>query len=87
MLNMKVWTATIASWMGVSFTLCVLGGVLVPGLPIRHQTLELVLPGFTWISLGSFVLELAESLLYGVYAAALLIVVYNFFHRRWVGTH
>jgi len=26
--------------MGVSFTICVLGGVLVPGLPIRHQTLE-----------------------------------------------
>src|SRR5579863_5797392 len=37
MLNIKVWTATLAAWMGVSFTLCALGGVLVPGLPIRHQ--------------------------------------------------
>jgi len=64
MLNMKVWTATLATWMGVSFTICVLGGMLMPGLPIRHQTLELLLPGFTWISLGSFVLGLAESLLY-----------------------
>jgi hypothetical protein len=87
MLNMKVWIATFAAWMGVSFTLCVLGGVLVPGLPIRHQTLELLLPGFRWISLGSFALGLAESLLYGVYAAAVLVVVHNFFHRRWVGTH
>jgi hypothetical protein len=87
MLNMKVWIATFAAWMGVGFTLCVLGGVLVPGLPIRHQTLELLLPGFTWITLGSFVLGLAESLFYGVYAAAVLVVVHNFFHRRWVGVH
>lgn len=86
MMNIKVWITTFAVWMGVSFTICVLGGVLAPGLPIRHQTLELLLPGFTWISLGSFVLGLVESLLYGVYAAAVLVVVHNFFHRRWVGT-
>jgi hypothetical protein len=86
MLNMKVWTATLAAWMGVSFALCVLGGVLVPGLPIRHQTLELLLPGFKWISSGSIVLGLAESLFYGVYAATVLVVVHNFFHRRLVGT-
>ena len=87
MLNMKVWIATFAAWMGLSFTLCVLGGVLVPELPVPHQTLELLLPGFRWISLGGFALGLAESLLYGVYAAAVLVVVHNFFHRRWVGTH
>ena len=87
MLNMKVWIATFTSWMGVSFTICVLGGVLVPRLPIPHQTLELLLPGFRWISLGSFALGLAESLFYGVYAAAVLVVVHNFFHRLWVGTH
>ncbi len=83
MLNIKVWMATLAAWMGVSFTLCVLGGVLAPGLPIRHETLELLLPGFTWISFGSFVLGLVESLLYGVYAATVLVVVHNFLHRRW----
>jgi hypothetical protein len=83
MMNIKVWIATFAAWMGVSFTICVLGGVLLPGLPIRHQTLELLLPGFVWISFGSFVLGLLESLLYGVYAAAVLVVIHNFFHRRW----
>ena len=31
MLNMKVWIVTLTSWMGVSFTTCVLGGVVVPG--------------------------------------------------------
>ena len=83
MLNIKVWIATLAAWMGVTFTLCVLGGVLMPGLPIRHQTLELLLPGFVWISFGSFVLGLAESSLYGVYAAVLLVLIHNVFHRQW----
>jgi hypothetical protein len=86
MLNIKVWMATLSAWMGVSFTLCVLGGVLLPGLPIRHQTLELLLPGFVWISFGSFALGLTESLLYGIYAAALLVMTHNFFHRRWAGS-
>jgi hypothetical protein len=83
MLNMKVWIAMFAAWMGVSFTICVLGGLLVPGLPIRHQTLKLLLPGFAWISLGNYVLGLAESVLYGVYAAVVLVVIHNFIHRRW----
>lgn len=83
MLNIKVWMATLATWMGASFTLCVLGGVLAPGLPIRHQTLELLFPGFVWISFGSFVLGLAESLFYGIYAAVLLVMTHNLFHRRW----
>jgi hypothetical protein len=82
MLNIKVWIATFAAWMGVTFTICVLGGILVPGLPIRHQTLELLLPGFTWISWGGFVLGLAESLFYGVYAAVVFVAVHNFFHQR-----
>ena len=66
MLNMKVWIATLTSWMGVSFTTCVLGGVVVPGLPVPHQTLELLLPGFRWISLGSFARGLTESSFYGM---------------------
>lgn len=86
MLNIIVCTATFAAWMGARFTICVLGGVPVPGLPIRHQTLESLLPGFSWISLGSFVLGLAESLFYGVYAVVVLVAVFNFFHRPWVGT-
>jgi hypothetical protein len=86
MLNIKIWMATLAALMGVSFTICVLGGVLVPGLPIRHQTLELLLPGFVWISFGSFILGLAESFLYGVYTAAVLVVIHNFFYRQWAGS-
>ena len=82
MLNMKLWTLTLGCWMVISFTLCVLGGVIAPGLPIPHRTLELLLPGFTWISPGTFVLGLVEAFLYGMYAGWLLVVIHNLFARR-----
>jgi hypothetical protein len=83
MLNMKLWTVTLGCWMAVSFTLCVVGGVIAPGLPVPHRTLELFLPGFTWISLRSFVVGFAETFLYGLYAGWLLVVIHNFFARWW----
>src|SRR6187549_3220292 len=42
-----------------------IGGVIAPGLPIPHRTLELLLPGFTGLSLGSFALGLIETFLFG----------------------
>jgi ABC-type Fe3+ transport system permease subunit len=83
MLNLKVWSTTVGLWTAISFTVCVMGGVLVPGLPIPHKTLEFLLPGFTWISPTTFILGLVESVFYGVYAAVLLVVLHNFFARRW----
>lgn len=83
MLNMKLWTLTLGFWMAISFTLCALGGVIAPGLPIPHRTLELLLPGFKWISPAAFVLGLAETFLYGVYAGGLLVLIHNFFARRF----
>ena len=86
MLNTKVLTMTFGSWMAVTFTLCVLGGAIAPGLPIPHRTLELILPGFTWISPAAFALGLVETFLYGVYAGWLLVLLHNFFARYWTVT-
>jgi ammonia channel protein AmtB len=86
MLNLKVWTMTLGLWAAVSFTLCVLGGVLFPGLPIKHATLEAMLPGFIWISPAAFVLGLVESVALGVYAALLFVPIHNVFWRRWSGS-
>jgi hypothetical protein len=36
----------------------------------------------TWLSVGSFVLGLIESTVYGAWAGALYAVLYNFFARR-----
>lgn len=84
MLNIKVCTISSACWMAVSFTVCVLGGVIAPGLPIPHRTLELLLPGFIWISPGAYALGLVESVVYGVYAALLFVGIHNFVARRWI---
>ena len=83
MLNIKVWAMSLGCWMAATFTICVLGGVMAPGLPIPHRTLELLLPGFTWISVGSFVLGLVETFLYGLYAGLLFVPLHNLFARRW----
>ncbi|OFW28637.1 MAG: hypothetical protein A3H97_03470 [Acidobacteria bacterium RIFCSPLOWO2_02_FULL_65_29] len=83
MLNVKVWAMSSGCWTAISFTICVLGGVIAPGLPIPHGTLELLLPGFTWISPGSFVLGLVETSLYGVYTGWLFAMLHNVFARRW----
>ena len=61
MFRIKVWAPTLASWMAISFTICVLGSLIVQGLPINHEGLRLFLPGFTWISWGSYVLGLVET--------------------------
>ena len=81
MLNLRIWTLTSGCWMSITYTVCVLGGVIAPAVPIPHRTLELLLPGFTWISLGSFVLGLVETFLFGVYAAWLLVSLHNLFAR------
>ena len=83
MLNNKVWMLALGSFLAVSFTLCVLGGLIAPGLPIKHVTLEAILPGFVWISPGAFALGFVESFLYGVYAGLVFVPLHNVFARRW----
>ena len=82
MLNLRLWTASLGFWMAISFTICVLGGVLAPGLPIPHRILELLLPGFVWISPTMFLLGLVESTFFGIYAAALFVGLHNVLARR-----
>jgi 2TM family of unknown function (DUF5676) len=86
MLNRKVWALTLGCWMAISFTICVIGGVVAPGLPIPHRTLELLLPGFVWVSPGSFVVGILETFLFGVYAEVLFVSLHNVFARRWGAT-
>jgi hypothetical protein len=82
MLNIRIWMITLGSFLAVSFTICVLGGVLFPGLQIKHVVLESLLPGFRWISFGAFALGFAESFLFGAYAGLMIGVLHNFVTRR-----
>jgi hypothetical protein len=84
-LNLKVMIWSLGLFGAVSFLVCVLYGLLVPEALRMRQFLEMLLPGFRWLSLGSFLLGLAESFLYGAYAGLVYVPIYNSLHRRWAG--
>ncbi len=56
--------------MVLSYVICVIGYLLLPDwLMIPHNSLELSLPGFKLLTLGSFVLGVLEVLIFGWYVA------------------
>ncbi len=63
MLNWKVVTKSLSSFAAISFVLCVGYGLVAPSALHAAWWLEALLPGFTWLSVGSFVLGVIESAL------------------------
>jgi hypothetical protein len=84
-LSVKVMTWSLGVFGAVTFVLCVVYGLLVPRALHMTQLLEIALPGFRWLSAGSFVIGLVESFLYGVYGGLVFTPIYNFFARRAAG--
>ena len=82
MLNWRVVTQSLASFTGITFALCVGYGLVVPARFHPSWLLEAILPGFMWLSVGSFVLGLIEAALYGAWAGVLYSAHYNYFFRR-----
>lgn len=85
MFNLKAWVWSLGSATAVSFVLCVLWGLVMPEALHMHQLLEIVLPGFTWLSVGAFFIGLVESFLWGAYAGLVFVPLHNLFFRRWAG--
>ncbi|GEP57256.1 DUF5676 family membrane protein [Reyranella soli] len=73
---------SLSLFLATSFVLCVLGYLLLPGLPVKHEALAIFLPGFELLSWQGFAIGLAESYAWGWYIALLLGTLYNFFARR-----
>jgi 2TM family of unknown function (DUF5676) len=63
-------------FLAISFAVCVAGDLLMPAHEM-HSAWERLLPGFTWISWGSFLLGLVESYAYGWYIALIWVPLYN----------
>jgi hypothetical protein len=82
MLNWKVVTKSLGSFAAISYVLCIGAGLLIPSSLHASWLLEAMLPGFKWLSLGSFVLGLVEASVYGAWAGVLYSTLYNFFARR-----
>jgi hypothetical protein len=58
-------------------------GLVVPETFHMVQFLEIILPGFKWLTFGTFIIGLVESFLYGVYAALVYTPIYNFYNNKW----
>jgi 2TM family of unknown function (DUF5676) len=86
MLNWKVVAKSLGSFAAISYVLCIGFGLLAPSRLHASWLLEAMLPGFKWLSLGSFVLGLIEASLYGAWAGVLYSTLYNYFAREGRGT-
>ena len=60
----------------ISFSLCVGFDLLLPEHAM-YQSWQALLPGFEWISWGSFFIGLLESYGYGWYFALVWVPIYN----------
>ncbi|RMF59184.1 MAG: hypothetical protein D6748_07000 [Calditrichaeota bacterium] len=86
MLRIKTLSLSLGLFFSLSFVLCVLYGLLTPSSLHMHPFLEAVLPGFRWISIGSFLLGLIESFLWGIYIGMVFTPIYNFFKKQEMKT-
>lgn len=66
----------------ITYVLDVALGLLLPGWWVMQDLWKLVIPGFTWLSWGSFVWGLVVAFLSGVYVAVLFVPLYRLFLRR-----
>ena len=63
-LNWKIVTLSLGLHCAVSFVLCVAWGLLASPALHAAQLLEMVLPGFRWLSPASFLLGLVFTAIY-----------------------
>lgn len=82
MLDMRTVTWSLSIFTAVSYLLCVLYGLVTPASIHMAQFLEIVLPGFRWLTLPGFFVGLVESFLWGAYVGLVFVPIYNAVHRR-----
>jgi len=76
-----------AFWAGgilvaLTFTLDMVMGLLFPDWWVMQRLWEQLLPGFTFLTWGSFFLGLVESFVAGIYFAVVFVPLYNYFLVR-----
>ena len=63
-------------FLALSFVVCVVGDLLMPAHEM-HTGWQRLLPGFEWLTWGSFLLGLVESYAYGWYVTLIWVPLYN----------
>jgi hypothetical protein len=74
---------SLSAFLAVSYVICIIGYLIAPGLPVKHESLVIFLPGFELLSWRTFLIGLAESYAWGWYIAVVFGAIYNFFVARW----
>ena len=82
LLNWKTVGVSVGLFLSISFVLCVIYDLIFPGQTMYLSWIRL-LPGFKWITWGTFFLGLVESFLYGIYFSLVFVPLYNFFKRKF----
>lgn len=82
MLKIRVWVWTLGLLFMQIFVVCVLRDLASPLSPGMRRLLEIFLPGFKWLTVSRFLIGLAESFLWGVYAALVFVPVVNIFSLK-----
>ena len=85
MLNVRITTSATTVFATLSYLLCVAYGLLLPSSVNMHQLLEIVLPGFVWISFRAFIVGLIWALAWGAYIGGGFVLTYNMMHS-WMGS-
>jgi len=80
LLRFKPVAFTITSFGIITYLLCVVSNLIFPQWEM-YKLWEILLPGFTWISWGSFFIGLIGLIVYGIYFAAIFVPVYNYFAK------
>jgi hypothetical protein len=81
-LNWKTVGVSVGLFLSISYVLCVIYDLIFPGMTMYQAWIRL-LPGFIWLTWGSFFLGLVESFLYGIYVALVFVPLYNFFKGKF----
>lgn len=69
-------SVSLGLFFAITFTLCVVFDLAMPSMAMREAWMPL-LPGFTWLSLPSYLLGLAESFAYGLYTGIVFGLIFN----------
>lgn len=70
---------SLSLFLTISYLLCVIGYLVLPGLPIEHSALSIFLAGFALLSWRTFCLGAIESFAWGWYIALIFCPLFNFF--------
>lgn len=65
----------------ISYLLCIAYGLVVTDVGM-HQMLDMMMPGFVWLTWSGFLAGLAWAFGFGWYAAFIFVPLYNFFAAR-----